>query len=138
MFSFTYLISVRHCSIYIFQFCPFLDSWYVLISYKKDLIWELLKNHDKIFIMINDYLWQKCQTVTKSVVQRCSLKKVLLEISQNSQKNNSARDSRPEACNFVKKVSGTGVFLWISRNFWEHLFYGTHPVATSVVINVLI
>ena len=27
-----------------------------------------------------------------------------------------------KACNFVKKDSGTGVFLWILRNFLEHLF----------------
>ena len=27
-----------------------------------------------------------------------------------------------QACNFIKKDSGTGVFLWILRNFLEHLF----------------
>ena len=37
--------------------------------------------------------------------QRCSVTKVLLEISLNSQGNTCARDS------------GTGVFLWILRNF---------------------
>ena len=36
------------------------------------------------------------------------------------------------ACNFFKKrVSGTCVFLWILRNFQEHLFYRTNPVAAS-------
>ena len=32
------------------------------------------------------------------------------------------------ACNFIKKrVPGTGVFLWILRNFWEHPYYRTPP-----------
>ena len=31
-------------------------------------------------------------------------------------------------------VSGTGVFLWILWNLLEHLFYGTPPVAASVLI----
>ena len=44
-------------------------------------------------------------------------KKVLFEISQNSQENTFARSS------FLKRNSGTGVFLWILRNFYEHLFY---------------
>ena len=29
---------------------------------------------------------------------------------------------RPEACNLIKKDSGTCAFLWILRNFQEHLF----------------
>ena len=45
-----------------------------------------------------------------------AVKKVLLEISQNSQENTCVRDSflikLPVACNFIKKrISGTGVFL---------------------------
>ena len=44
----------------------------------------------------------------EAVVQRCSVKKVFLEISQNLQENNCARDFfkiklRLEACNFIKK-----------------------------------
>ena len=33
-----------------------------------------------------------------------------------------------------KRDSGTGDFLWVLRNFSEHHFYGTPPVATSVFI----
>ena len=29
---------------------------------------------------------------------------------------------RPEVCNFIKKETSTGVFLWFLRNFKEHLF----------------
>ena len=53
---------------------------------------------------------------SEAVVQRCSVKKVFLEISLNSQIS-------PETCNFIKKRdSRTVVFLWILRNFLEHLF----------------
>ena len=45
---------------------------------------------------------------------------MFLEISQNSQENTCA-------CNFIKKGTDTGVFLWILRNFSEQLFYRTHP-----------
>ena len=46
--------------------------------------------------------------MTEAVARRCSVKKVFLEISQNSQKNTCARVSfliscRPEACNFIWK-----------------------------------
>ena len=66
----------------------------------------------------NPALWKVCPIAinddAKSVsgeafVQRCSVKKVFLEISQNSQENTWKRDS------------GTGVFLWILRSFKEHL-----------------
>ena len=30
-----------------------------------------------------------------------------------------------------KRDSGTGIFLWLLRNFLEHLFYRTRPVAAS-------
>ena len=55
------------------------------------------------------------QVVAKAVVQRCSVKMVFLEISQNSQKNTCTRASfsiklQPEACNFIKKETLTQVF----------------------------
>ena len=46
----------------------------------------------------------------EAVVRRCSIKKVFLEISQNSKENASAIDSGL-ACNFIKKEVNTGVFL---------------------------
>ena len=60
--------------------------------------------------------------------KRCSVKKVLLEISQNSQKNSSARVSfLIKACTFIKKETLVKVFSCkyyeISKNtlFIEHL-----------------
>ena len=61
---------------------------------------------------------------TEAVTRRCSVKKVFLEISQNSQENTCA--SR-----FFKRDSGTGVFLWILWNF-QNTFHRTPPVAASV------
>ena len=54
--------------------------------------------------------------VTEAVVRRCSIKKVFLEIPQNSQENTCARDSlliklQAWPATLLKKVSGTGVFL---------------------------
>ena len=64
----------------------------------------------------------------RSCHRRCSVKKVLLEILQNSQEYTWATDYlQPQACNFIKKESLTQVFcceFWeISKNnfFIEHL-----------------
>ena len=46
----------------------------------------------------------------KTTVQTCSVTKVFLEISQNSQENNCARDSLP-ATLLKKRVSDTRAFL---------------------------
>ena len=63
------------------------------------------------------------------VVRRCSTEKVVLKISQNSQENTCVRLSflQPPACNFKKRDSGTGVYLWILRKFQEQLFCRTSP-----------
>ena len=67
---------------------------------------------------------------SKAVDQSCSVKKVFLEISQNSKENTCARV-------YYERNSGTGVFLWILRNFQEHLSYRTPMVAVSIYQCVL-
>ena len=63
----------------------------------------------------------------------CSVEKVFLEISPNSQENTCARDSfliKLQAQGlqlYLKRISGTGLFLWILRNFQEHVFYRSPP-----------
>ena len=70
--------------------------------------------------------------LSEAVVQRCSVKMVFLNISQNSQENTCARVSflikfEAEACNFIKKETLAQVlsceFCEISGNtyFTEHL-----------------
>ena len=64
-------------------------------------------------------------------MQRCSVNKAFLKISQNLQENTCARVSfliklLTKACNFILKIrSGTSVFLWILWNFQECLVYST-------------
>ena len=59
--------------------------------------------------------------VVEAVAQRCSVKKVLLEIFQNSQENTCAGVSFS-----IKLQSEPGVFLWILRNFQERFFLTVH------------
>ena len=74
-------------------------------------------------------------TDKEAVVLRCSVKKVLLEISQNSQENTCARDSFliNLHLNFIEKESLAQVFSCefceISKNTF---FYRTPLVAASV------
>ena len=61
---------------------------------------------------------------------RSSYKKNFLEISQNSQENRIRICVRIFflvklhlwACKFIKKETGTGAFLWVLQNSYEHLF----------------
>ena len=64
--------------------------------------------------------WTEIYIFLEAIARRCFVKKLFLEISQKSQENNCARDSfliKPQACNFIKKESGTDVFLWAWQNF---------------------
>ena len=76
----------------------------------------------------------------EAVVQRCSVKRVFLEMSQNSQENTCASPSSLIKLQtqglqpYSTRDSGTGVFLWILWNFKEHLFYRTPLAAASSFI----
>ena len=76
----------------------------------------------------------------EAVIQRCSVKKVFLKISQNSQENTCARASfliklLAEACNFIKKEALAQVFSCeFCEIFKNTYFYRTPPVAASVRI----
>ena len=52
---------------------------------------------------------------SEAVVRKCSVTKLFLKILQTSQEK--------------KLDSGAGVFLWILRNFYKQLFYGTSLAA---------
>ena len=74
---------------------------------------------------------------SEEVVRRCSVKKVFLEISQNSQENTCARvffliKLRASPCSFIKKETLAQVlsceFFEISKNTFCHR---TPPVAAS-------
>ena len=73
----------------------------------------------------------------EAVVQRCSMKKVFLEILQNSQENNCARVSfliklQAWACNFIKKKTLAQVLSCdICKICKNTFFYRTPLVAAS-------
>ena len=58
-------------------------------------------------------IFDRILNTSEGVAQRCSVKKVLLEVSQNSQENTCALSVQL----YLKKYSGTGIFLRILRNF---------------------
>ena len=66
------------------------------------------------------YMYEKITNCVNSeaVPRSCSIKKVLLKISQNSQENTCARVSFFKDLQlYQKRDSDTSVFLWILRNF---------------------
>ena len=72
----------------------------------------------RFFINTSNFFVQaKCGSSSDAVAQRCFVKKVFLEISQNSQENNCARISFfPQVFNFIKKRTLAQVF---SCEFYE-------------------
>ena len=67
---------------------------------------KMLKRANKCIINISK----------EAVIRRCSVKKVFLKILESSQENTCASVSfliklQAKTCNFIKKDSGTGVFL---------------------------
>ena len=67
----------------------------------------------------------KYSLITAAVVWRCSVEKVLLEISRNSQENTCARIS------FLTKLQARPAAL-SKKRLWHKNFYRTTPVAASV------
>ena len=71
-----------------------------------------------------------CMASPEAVVQRCSEKKLLLKLLAEFTGKHLCwslfnKVSCLQTCNFIKRDSNTGVFLWILRNFEEHLFWRT-------------
>ena len=60
---------------------------------------------------------------SEAVARRCSIKKLFLDILQNSQENSLQL--------YEKSGSGTDVFMWILQNLKGHLFCRTPPVVAS-------
>ena len=78
--------------------------------------------------VLNIWFQTSIVVLVMTLVSKAATGGVLQELSQNSQETIYARVS------FLVKLqasgsgnSGTGVFLWILRNFKEHFFYRTPP-----------
>ena len=72
----------------------------------------------------------------EAVVQRCSVKKVFLEISQNSQENTSARVSflnkvAGTTCNFIKKETLAQVFSCKFCEISKNTFFYRAPLVAA-------
>ena len=78
----------------------------------------------------------KAKLESEAVVQSCYIKKVFLEISQNSHENTCARVSfliKLQACNVIKKETLAQVFSCEFCEIPKNAFsYRTPPVAASV------
>ena len=77
--------------------------------------------------------------IKEAVVQRCSVKKMFLEVSQNSQENTCARVSfliklQTEACNFIKKETLTQVFSYEFCEISKNIFFRRTPLVAASVI----
>ena len=77
-------------------------------------------------------------TENQSPLKRCSVKKVLLKISQNSQENISVRvtfliNLQAKACNFIKKETLAQVFSCEFCKFSKNTFsYRAHSMTASI------
>ena len=65
-------------------------------------MWQYDKEIRRVYLTLPEIL------ISEAVVQRCSIKKVFLKISQNSEENSFARVCflirfAGQACNFIKK-----------------------------------
>ena len=99
------------------------DEYFQKDQYKKDTYLKLKNHNDRVSITklrlssVNFLMTRKYVEIQKQLLE-VFYKKGVFKISQNSEESICARVS------FLIKwqVSGTGVFLWILRNFWENLF----------------
>ena len=78
--------------------------------------------------------------VTEAVVRRCSVEKVFLEISQNSQENTCARVSfliklQAWASNFIKKETLAQVFSCEFCEISKNTFLHRTPLVAASVVN---
>ena len=90
---------------------------------------EMIINPDKFQAIILDKKKSNLTNtlLTEAVVRRCSVKKVFLEMSQNSQKNTCARVSflikLLASCNFIKKETLAQVFSCEFCGVSKHTFF---------------
>ena len=80
---------------------------------------KIMKSKSKMKWKMDGLKWMT-QSIDRSSYLRCSVKKVFLEISQNSQENTCARAS---TCNFVKIVTLAQVFSCEFCNISKNTFF---------------
>ena len=100
---------------------------------------KIYKSNKNIFHVT----WKSNMQQIEAVVQRSSVKKITLEISQNSQENTSARVSfliklLADVCNFIKKETLAEVFSCEFCEISKSTFLHRTPLVTASVLDLLI
>ena len=100
-----------------FNFCELRNMFVYVFNEILEVNWWERKLRKFLF----QIMFEKCNKLTEAVAQTCSIKKVFLEILQNSQENTCARVSflikLQASATLLKRDSDTVVFLWIFQNF---------------------
>ena len=113
--------------------CNFADDNKI---YRCDSVLEIILEdlqHD-MKILLNWFKINLMKPNPEAVVQRCSVKKVFLEISQNSRENTCARVSfllKLLACNFIKKETLAKVFSCEFYEIFKSSFFYRTPLVTA-------
>ena len=94
----------------------------------------------KTFFFIFQEKLSKQDHSEEAVVQGCSVKKVFLETSQNSQENICARTRVlrtpvPQACNFIKKETLAQVFSYGFCEISKNIFFHRTPLVGAPAAN---
>ena len=71
------------------------------------------------------FYWQNVSYISINIVTKREKR------TKQKQLPSGVLHKKPQYTALLRKDSGTGVFLWILRNFKEHFFYRTPPVPTS-------
>ena len=110
----------------------FFHNWFYILWHScQFILFNIILSPETGTILVIKVRQFSKKRLPQAVVQRCSVKKVLLETSQNSAK----LCLRPQACNFIKKDTLAQVF---SREFCEisknTFFQRTPLVAVSGLV----
>ena len=108
-------------------------------------LWRRTSKHNKIFFFFHKWARPKKQKkiiiITEAVVRKCSVKKVFLEISQNSQENSCAKvpeRQRTKVCNFSIKETLTQKFSCEFCKISKNIVFHRPPPVVASIINYLI
>ena len=130
-YSLNFVIAQKHfhyCSFYLISLAFDYAAGFGYVSFSFSMVFVRYVSIFTILCMKKCWTHVMNMSTYRSSNPEVLCKKAVLEVSQNSQKNKCARVSfliKLQARGlqlYLKRDSGTGVFLWILRNFQEHLF----------------
>ena len=117
-----------------FLFYENMKTWLFPVSTTTiEIKFERETNSFITIIQLNNpnYPWKKCNQTAEACTQRCSVKKVLLEISQNSQENTCASLFFNEVGGWIKKDSPAQVFSCEFCEISKNTFSSRTPLVNA-------